>query len=547
MSENQTIAKVYLETEDEITVYVVVNASPEQIDYSEEWLDDQLIEYGCSGLSLIKTAHQKIAELLAGNKAGRVMLGYKIDATVDVEISADTLSASLSITAPQGGNLPSSKELVEALNSQKISLKLVDKKKIVDLIIKSQIVEPGEAVEVVVANGRAVQHGKDSQFECLIDNATDRRPTERDDGSLDYYDLGEIPCVEVGCELMRRISPTPAKNGRSVTGQDLKAKIGKELKFSKCKGAQVSPADPDRLVSTLKGQPVITHRGVKIENIYTVKNVDVHTGHIEYDGSVVVKGDVASGMKINVSGDVQVFGMVENACIDAGGNIDIKLGAVGRTDNSKADGKIQINCKGNLSAGYMENVFANVQGDVFIKSRISNCEVKAGFQVIVGNPQQDKSGIVGGTITAGSIIRAEVLGSSAGTLTSVAIACSDEMLENFDTIKQEITAQEELLGKMLSLAVSLAKKQSKEAKQLLSDVKKDTQEIKAKVNALISQKYDIEAAIEKTRKGKIIVQKEAHHGVTIKIMLKEQEIKSRYGKGVFLLVDDAMAFNSVMT
>ena len=547
MSKNQSPARIYFEIEDEVTVFGVVNASSEPLEYSEEWLDEQLDEHGYSGLNVLKTAHEKIAELIASNKPGRVMLGYKIDALLEVELSADLLAAKLCITAPQGGDQASSRELVEVLNSKSISLNLVDKKRIVDLVQKSQIIEPGETVEAVVAMGRAVRHGKDSQFECLLENVTDRRPTERDDGSLDYYDKGEIPCVAAGCELMERLPPTPARNGRSVTGKDIKAKAGKKLPFSKCKGAQVSSTDPDRLVSIVKGQPVITSRGVIIENIYTVKSVDVHTGHIDYDGSLVVKGDVASGMKINVSGDVQVFGMVENACIDAGGNIDIKLGAVGRAESSKDEERMRINCKGNLSAGYMENVVVKVQGDVFIKSRLSNCEVNAGYQVVVGNPQQDKSGIVGGSTTAGSIIRAEVLGSTAGTLTSIAIACSQDVLQHFEVLKKEITEHEELLGRMLGLAVSLAKKQSAEAKQLQANVKKDTKEIKAKVNALISEKYDIEAALEKTRKGKIIVQKEVHPGVLISIMNKEQEIKSKYSKGVFVLVDDAMAFNSVMS
>lgn len=547
MSKNQTPAKITFETLDETTVFAVVNSSSEEIEYSEQWLEDQLIEYGCPGLSVLTTAHEKIVDLLSQNKPGRVIVGYKIDAKVEVKISDDFLSARLYITAPEGGALPSSKELVEVLNMQEVSLKLVDKKMIVDLVHKSKIVNPGESVDVVIATGRAPKHGKNTQFKCLLDKVTDRRPNERDDGTLDYYDLGEIPSIEANCELMRQIPVVPAVNGRSVTGHELKARIGKKLKFNKCKGAEVSPDDPELLVSTIKGQPVITNRGISIENVHVVKNVGLHTGHIDFDGSLVVKGDVASGMKINVTGDVQVFGMVENACIDAGGNIDLKLGAIGRADRIGSEERMQINCKGNLSAGQLENVFANVQGDVFIKSRISNCEVKAGHQVIVGNPMQEKSGIVGGHITAGSVVRAEMIGSSAGTLTSIAIACSDEILERFETIQKEISENEELLGRMLGLAVGLAKKQSEEAKKLLANVKKDTEEIKQKVNELISQKYEIEASIDHTSAGRIIVQKEAHQGVTISIMLKEQQIKTRYGKGTFLLQDGIMAFSSVMT
>jgi uncharacterized protein (DUF342 family) len=547
MPDIQSLAKINFETEDEIIVFAVINSSADEIEYSEEWLDVQLTEYGCSGLNVLDTAHEKITELLANNKSGRVMLGYIIDAKVEIKLSDDLLAASLYITAPEGGDAPGSKEIVEALNSQNVSLNLVDKKHIVDLVQKSRIVEPGESVSVIVANGRAPQHGKDTQFECLIDNVTDRRPNVRDDGSLDYFDLGEIPCIEAGCNLMRKVAPVPAKNGRSVTGEDLKADIGKKLKFDKFPGAEVSPIDPDMLVSTIKGQPVITSKGIHVENVYVVKSVDVHTGHIDFDGSLVVKGDVASGMKINVTGDVQIFGMVENAAIEAGGNIDIKLSAIGRADNLGSEEKTEINCKGNLSAAQLENVCANVQGDILIKSRISNSKVKAGHQIIVGNSQQDKSGIVGGYTAAGSVVRAEVLGSSAGTLTSVSITSSDEVLERFETIKKEISEQEEHLGKMLSLAVGLSKKQSEKAKELLIKVKKDTKELKEKVNNLISEKSEVKALIEHSSAGRIIVQKEAHPGVIVKIMQKEQQIKSRYSKGEFLLFDGNMSFNSLVS
>ncbi len=547
MSTKQAIGKIYFETEDELIVFAVVNSSSDEFEYAEEWLEEQLIAYGCAGLNVLKTAHEKLTELFASNKQGRVMLGYKIDSKVGLELSEDQLVAKLYITAPEGGNSPGSKELVEVLNSKDVSLSLVDKKKIVDLVRKSQIIAPGESVDIVIANGRAPQHGKDTQFECLLENVTDRRPNKRDDGSIDYYDLGEIPCVDVGSELMKQIAPTPSRNGRSVTGKDLKARVGKILKFNKCKGAEVSLDNPEILIATEKGQPIITNKGVIIEKIYMVENVDIQTGHIEFDGTLVVKGDVASGMKINVTGDVQVFGIVENACIEAGGNIDIKLGAIGRAESLGSEGKMQINCKGNLSAGQLENVIANVQGDVLIKSRISNCQVKAGYQVIVGNPRQEKSGIVGGSIIAGSVIRAEVLGSSAGTLTSVAIACSEEILNNFDRIKAEITEYEELLGKMLNLTVGLSKKSSEKSKKLLIKVKKDTQEVKAKVNALINQKYELETAIKDASSGKIIVQKEAFQGVTVKIMLKEQQIKSKYNKGMFVLFNGSMSFNSVMS
>lgn len=545
MSNEQAATRVKVEIdEDGVTVYAVIVSDSEGCEYAEEWLEQLLRKLSCSGLIVAEKTHKEIAGLLANNEPGRIKLGEKIDAKVEVIVSLDLLSASLQITAAKGGKRAGTEEVVNALKDKKVDLKLVNKKRIVGLVRKSRISEPGEVIEVLIAKGVAPEHGEDTRFECLIEGGAERKPHERADGTLDYYDLGEILCVDEGRHLMRKYPPEPAKPGRGVTGHELPARIGKKFNFKKSKGAVISPADPDLLIAAIKGQPVIADKGVGVDNLYTVKKVDLHTGHVDYDGSVVVKGDVASGMKIKVTGDVQIFGMVENATIDAGGNVDIKLGAVGHVDDPGAKHAMQINCQGNLTANYLENVSADVAGDVLVKSRVSNCEINAGYQIVVGNSRQEKSGIVGGHVTAGSIVRAEVIGSSASALTLVSIACSADVLKQFNAIKQEIVEHDEVLMSKLGLMVGLSKKHTEEAKQELAKLKIETEELKSKVNNLIKQKGEIESMMEQAGSGKIIAQKEAYPGVTVKILDQEKGIKSKYGAGTFLLYEGSLTHNA---
>ena len=524
--------------DNDVIVCADILSGTDDIEYSEEWLMQQLNQQGFSGLSVIPEAHKKIAELIKNNTPGRVKLGQKIDAEAKVIVSQDLLSAVLRITAAKGGKAIETKAIVSALENKKIDLDQVDKQRVVKLIRESLLIEPGQAIEGVIAQGNPPQHGKNTVFEYLPDHVIDRKPHERADGTLDYYDLGELVCLDEGTALMRKHPPVMGINGLSVTGLELPARVANTFAFAKCKGAEVSSDDPDVLVSTIKGLPVIIDRGVNIENLYTVQNVGLESGHIEYDGSVIVKGDVASDMKIKVSGDVQIFGMVENASIEAIGNIDIKLGAVGHAVDHKAENKMQIRCKGNLTAAYLENAFVDVQGDILIKSRISNCEV------IVGNRQQHKSGIVGGSVTAGLLVRAEVLGSSGGALTQVAIACDSDSLEKLDELKKVIVEHDERLVKNLGLMVSLSKKHTEEAKLSLQKLKPETEELKATINELIKQKGEIEAAIEQSGSGKIIVQKEVYPGVTLKILDQEQIIQSGYGPGSFLRINGLMSHTS---
>jgi len=545
--EQQVSTRLSFETdEDGITIYAIVIAEADGFEYSEEWLEKALVKEGYSGLTVSNKVHTELAGLVNDNHSGKVKLGKKIDAKVEAFLSGDLLTASLKVTAAKGGKRAGITEVMNALNDKEIELHLVNKKRIVGLVRKSRIVAPGEVVEVVVAKGLAPEHGKDTQFECLIEGVTDRQPHEREDGSLDYYDLGEILCIDEGCELMRKYPPEPAKIGRTVTGHEIPARIGKKINFKKCKGAIVSPVDQDLLISAIKGQPIISDKGISVDSVYTVKNVDLHTGHIDYDGSVVVKGDVASGMKIKSTGDVQVFGIVENASIEAGGNIDIKLGAVGHGDTPKNEEAMHINCLGNLTAAYLESAQINVQGDVLIKSRVSNCEINAGHQIIVGNHRQEKSGIVGGHVVAGVLIRAEVLGSSGCALTHVSIASSAEDMEKYDNIKQQIAEHDEQLISRLGGMVKLSKQHTKESKEELHQLKVETEKMKETISELINQKTEIEALMQKAGAGKVIAQKEAHQGVHIKILDQDQEIKSRYGAGTFLLFEGSMTHNSAV-
>ena len=529
--------------ENNSTVYAMLTPGNEAFSYTDEWLETQLSLQGYAGLSVSEKTRKELAEFIAGNKPGKLPLGKKVDAKVEVIISPDSVSASLRITAAQGGVAIGTKEVLAALLAQNIDLDLVIKQSVVELIRKSLRSEPGTTLEAVIAKGQAPKHGKDTQFKCLLDGLSDRKPRERADGSIDYCDLGELMCVAEGTPLMRKFAPTEAKNGRSVTGEELSARIGKDENFQTYKGSQVSATDPDLLVAAIKGQPSRGKNGMRVDSLYTVKNVDVHSGHIDYDGSVIVRGDVASGMKIKASGDVQIYGIVENASIAAGGNIDIKLGAMGRADTPEAANSMAIKCQGNLSVAYLENAIVQVSGDVLVKSRISNCQIKAGHQVSVGN-QQEKSGIVGGYVSAGSIIRTKTLGSSAGTLTEVAIVCSEEALQRFENLKQEIVERNEIIVRKLGQMIALSKKQTEEAKQSLAALKQESENLKGHVNELIAQKDELEAYFEQVQSGEIIVQKEAFPNVTLRIGDQELAIKSRYSQGTFSLIKGVLSHSS---
>jgi uncharacterized protein (DUF342 family) len=98
---------------------------------------------------------------------------------------------------------------------------------------------------------------------------------------------------------------------------------------SKLSGACIDPDDPNRLLAAIAGQPVAVPGGMIVEPVYTVSAVNMASGNVSFDGSVVVRGDVAAGMTVKVTGDIQIGGTADPCRLEAGGNIVIKGGALG--------------------------------------------------------------------------------------------------------------------------------------------------------------------------------------------------------------------------
>ena len=67
-----------------------------------------------------------------------------------------------------------------------------------------------------------------------------------------------------------------------------------------------------------------------VDDTFQTKGVNVGTGNINYEGAVLVNGDVTESMQVIAKGDVTINGFVESAVIRAGGDIIITEGAMGK-------------------------------------------------------------------------------------------------------------------------------------------------------------------------------------------------------------------------
>lgn len=88
------------------------------------------------------------------------------------------------------------------------------------------------------------------------------------------------------------------------------------------------------LIVDVKGVFVVLFCGMCVDDVLCFYYVDVSIGYVEFDGSVIISGDVKDGMFVKVMGDIIVLGFVELVIIESKSEVIIMLGVIGcKCDN----------------------------------------------------------------------------------------------------------------------------------------------------------------------------------------------------------------------
>ncbi len=382
---------------------------------------------------------------------------YEIDiaerrsARVKVEMSADKMSATAQVTAPYAGKLPTVKQLINSVVNSGVTMG-VDQQVLKDLAAEMANAQSGQEFVIDIAKGKLPIDGLDSQFEALTESAKERllRPKELENGKVDMRSLGEIISVKANDPLMRRHPPTKGKAGYQVDGIALQPEPGKKMPFEEGDGAITSPDDEDLLIAEMAGLPFELEHGMRVDNVLLLTGVDVSTGHVEFEGGVVVSGDITEGMKLKATGDVTVTGFIDNADVEVEGNLTVAGGIVGRkteddVDPRDADYNCKISVTGTVAAKYAQYTDIKAGKDVEVISQIIHCRVHA-KRLIGGTLQKPGAKVVGGDLQITELISCATLGAPASTHTYIHLFPQlDEKNEKLAEVNKMIKVKEAII------------------------------------------------------------------------------------------------------
>ena len=375
--------------------------------------------------------------------------------------------------------------------------------------ISSFFVNPQYCTNIKVAEGKPARHGTDAKIEYYFETDLNTKPTLKDDGSVDSYNLNTISHCKQGDVLARLFPEDPGEPGRSIYDENISPREVKQEKLNFGKNVVLSE-DRLELTAAVNGHVTLLNGVVSVSNVLQVDNVDMSTGNIDYDGSVVVKGNVYANFSVKAKGNIEVSGVVEGAWMEAGGNIIIARGM-----NGMAKGILKA--EGNVVAKFIENAKVRTGGYVSTES-ILHSEVVAGTDIQVTGK---RGFITGGRVSAMDLIQVKTLGSVMGADTLVEVGATHETRLQMKKLQQQMMECKRVIESMqpvlnvmaqkLSQGTKFKPEQIKNIKEMIAADKKKKQELKDCARKL----EELQIVLVKSEKARVEVTDRVYAGTRI--------------------------------
>jgi len=439
-------------------------------------------------------------------------VGEKRDGRFDVTVSKDATEAILKLSPPFGGEAITADDIFGYLQRNNIIFGI--KNDIVKDVVNKGIFNEN----IVIAVGQKSSDGENGGIEYYFETASEKpKPRINEEGEVDFRELNLFQQCKAGDPLARKNPATMGIPGRTVYGEEVLPKPGKDIPVPIGLNTKPDSNDPNVIVASVDGQPKLVNKKISVFPVIDIPaDVDFSTGNISFTGTVNIRGNVISGFSVKSTGDINIGACVEACTIECGGNLNIKQGVSGMD-------KALIICRGNLTTKFIYNATVYCEGDVYVDESIMYSKVSASGKVeMVGK----KGFIMGGITRATKTITCNQTGTHTATPTILEVGGSPTMREELDRIEAEIH-EAERLSEMQSKSIDSAEKRaqttpgemSAEQKQRVLHLSRDRFALLSRLRAFKEKKEDLEEKLINlnSKQFKINVRKTVLPGTKITI------------------------------
>ena len=142
-------------------------------------------------------------------------------------------------------------------------------------------------------------------------------------------------------------------------------------------------------------------------------------------------------MNIVATGDVTINGFVESATINAGGDIIITEGAMGKVNDSNTVYSTVLKAKGSVHIQHGQGIDISCNGDVTIGRQLAYSRITCRGKVTVGPIAQPNGNIFACTIKSQNKVSAGTFGAVSGSNLSIDFSDGfNTLLERKDTLDE---------------------------------------------------------------------------------------------------------------
>lgn len=316
-------------------------------------------------------------------------------------------------------------------------------------------------VEYLIAEGTQAVDGENGYLDFKFNTKKKTlTPKQLEDGSVDYQNLELVEKTFAGTPLVNAVPPTQGMDGMDVKGNVLQARPGRPAdKIGAGKNTTLSE-DESTLSSEIDGQVEYVNRKVNVLPVLEINgDVDLSTGNIDFNGSVVIKGEISTNFSVRAKGNIEVYGVVEGAIIECESDAYFYAGIMGGE-------KAEIYVKGDVTSKFVDSCKLVSGGSINTKS-IIHSEVIANNTITVSGK---KGIVVGGRCCAGKEVNATSIGSYFATRTEIIVGNTPAMIEKYrklmDTFEQ-LKFKIDKAEKVIDVLKSIEEELPEEKKDLL--------------------------------------------------------------------------------
>ncbi|WP_022931481.1 FapA family protein [Treponema bryantii] len=490
---------------------------PDTINYDEE-LIKKYIKNGTDNDYCIVGAYKHVP-------AGDVVIG--------VEVTKDEMKGSIVVSPPSMSGSEASFDMIRrAILQQGVVEACINDDKIrefVDNPVYNNPYEVAAAIEPVDGHDAYISYNFETDPKKL-------KAQVDEEGKVDYKKLNNIQNVIADQPLAQKIPAERGKGGKTLFGRYLEAKNGKDIQIQL--GANVKlDRDGVTIKAEIDGEVMLVNGKVTVEPVKYLDAVNVKTGDVKFVGTVIIKGNVQEGYKVEAT-NIEVNGIVDKSRLEATGNIIVRQGVFGKGEGYIKAGK-------SLWAKFINDTTVEVEENVIVSDSIVNSNVTAMKNIVL---RGKKAQIIGGHLMATEEICARKVGSPGGgteTILEVGVdPRAKKRLEELQNMQAKATKEYEncdLDIQTLEQQKKLRKKLPQEKEEKLKTLKERCEQITEELEKMTDEINKIQEHLRDLKAiGKVKVEGDVYAGVKIYIRDVLDEVKIDT-KGVTFYYDKAFS------